>query len=115
MLTSVWSRLAGCAPGELTDGQLAARVYRQARCARARIDPDQWFPVAADVVKAREQAAEAIAVCDACPVQADCLEFALRRAADIGAYGVWGGLVEGERLAVRRRWLTGASAAELLA
>lgn len=101
-------------PGGLPEGELAGRVYRQARCSVSRIDPDQWFPVAIDVAKARDQAAGAIAVCAACRVRADCLEFALRHGSDLGAHGVWGGLVEGERLALRRRWLTGMTVAELL-
>jgi hypothetical protein len=31
-----------------------------------------------------------------------------------GAYGVWGGLVEGERRALRRQWLAGTRVAEFL-
>lgn len=99
---------------ELTDDELTVRVYQQARCACSRIDPDEWFPLTLDVVKARSQAARAIAVCITCPVRADCLEFSLRHAFDVGAHGVWGGLVERERRALRRRWLAGASVAELL-
>jgi WhiB family redox-sensing transcriptional regulator len=49
------------------------------------------------------EAAGAIAVCAACPVRPDCLELSLRYASGIGAYGVWGGLVEAERRALRRR------------
>jgi WhiB family redox-sensing transcriptional regulator len=101
-------------PGGLTEGELAGRVYQQARCAVSRIDPDQWFPVAMDVIRARDQAADAIAVCAACPVRADCLEFALRHGSGLGAHGVWGGLVEGERLSLRRRWLAGTTVAEFL-
>lgn len=101
-------------PGELTDYQLAVRVYRQARCAYEAIDPDEWFPVTFDVVKARSQAARAIAICLTCPVRAACLEFSMRHAYDVGAYGVWGGLVEKERRALRRRWLAGASVTELI-
>lgn len=101
-------------PGELTEGELAERVYQQARCAASRVDPDQWFPVAVAVVKARDQAADAISVCADCLVQPDCLEFALRHGSEIGAHGVWDGLVEGERLALRRRWLSGTAAAEFL-
>lgn len=101
-------------PGVLTDRELAVRVYRQARCAGSRVDPDEWFPLTMDAAKARDQAAGAIAICTACPVRADCLELSLRHATDIGAHGVWGGLVEGERLALRRSWLAGTSVAELL-
>jgi len=81
-------------PRDLTDGELAGWVYRQARCAGSPVDPDDWFPVTHDVAKARDQAAQAIAVCARCPVRPDCLELSLRHACGIGAHGVWGGLVE---------------------
>ena len=97
-----------------TDGELAGRVYGQARCASSCLDPDEWFPLALDVAKARDQAANAIAICTDCPVRADCLELSLRHPFDIGAYGVWGGLVEGERRALRRQWLAGTRVTEFL-
>lgn len=100
--------------GALAEDELADRVYQQARCAVSRVDPDQWFPVAVDVTAARGQAADAIAVCATCPVRADCLEFALRHGSDIGAHGVWGGLVERERLSLRNRWLAGTTVTDLL-
>ncbi len=96
-------------PRVLGYGELAARVYRRARCAVSRVDPDEWFPIAQDVDRARVEAAGAIAVCAACPVRPDCLELSLRYASGIGAYGVWGGLVEAERRVLRRRWLRGDS------
>ena len=99
---------------ELTDEQLTSRLYQRARCARSRLDPDEWFPVTPEVTKARHQAARAIAVCITCPVRAYCLEYSLRHAYDIGAHGVWGGLVENERRALRRRWLSGTSVTELI-
>jgi WhiB family transcriptional regulator, redox-sensing transcriptional regulator len=102
-----WLCHARCEPSDLTDGELAGRVYRQARCASSCLDPDEWFPIALDVAKARDQAANAIAICADCPVRPDCLELSLRHPFDIGAYGVWGGLVEGERRALRRQWLAG--------
>jgi WhiB family transcriptional regulator, redox-sensing transcriptional regulator len=105
---------AQCEPSELTDGELAGRVYRLAGCAGSRVDPDEWFPVARDVAMARDQAAHAIAVCAGCPVRADCLELSLRHASGVGAHGVWGGLVEEERRAVRRRWLAGTGVGEFL-
>ena len=101
-------------PSELTDGELAGRVNRQARCASSCLDPDEWFPLAPDAAKARDQAANAIAICTNCPVRADCLELSLRHPFDIGAYGVWGGLVEGERRALRRQWLAGTRVTEFL-
>src|SRR3984957_11944896 len=84
-------------PHDLTDGELAGQVYQLARCAGSRVDPDDWFPEARGVAKARDQAARAIAVCARCPVRPDCLELSMRYAFGIGAYGVWGGLVEEER------------------
>lgn len=114
MLTTARPCLAWREPGELNDSELADRVYRHAGCARSRLDPDEWFPLTADVSKARNQAAGAIAVCCACPVRADCLELSLRQASGIAAYGVWGGLVEEERRSLRHRWLAGASVTEFL-
>ena len=64
------------------------------------VDPDLFFPVSA---RGRDdgQAARAKAVCGRCPVRARCLSYAL--AAGGGVQGIWGGLSEGERLALRRR------------
>jgi WhiB family redox-sensing transcriptional regulator len=102
-------------PGAMTERELVARLRSPlARCAGSSLDPDEWFPIAVDVQKARAQAAAAIAVCDSCPVRGACLELALRQGQDVGRYGVWGGLVEGERQAVRRKWLTGIPVADLL-
>ena len=101
-------------PGELSNSNLASLVYRHGRCVSSRIDPDQWFPVAKDVVMAREEAADAIAVCVACPVRAECLEYSLRHGSDFGVYGVWGGMVEGERRLLRLRWLDGTRVTEFL-
>jgi WhiB family redox-sensing transcriptional regulator len=99
-------------PGDLSDSNLASLVYQYGRCVSSGIDPDQWFPVAPDAVMARELAADAIAVCVACPVRAECLEYSLRHGSDSGAYGVWGGMVEGERRLLRPRWLAGTCVRE---
>jgi len=101
-------------PHDLTDRELAGRLYRLARCASSRVDPDAWFPMTWDVAKARDQAAHAIAVCARCPVRPDCLELSLRQSFGIGSHGVWGGLVEEERRAIRRAWLAGTSVTEFL-
>jgi hypothetical protein len=101
-------------PNDQTDSELARRVYRLARCAGSRVDPDVWFPVGHDADGARDEAARAIAVCACCPVRPDCLELSLRHAFGIGAHGVWGGLVEEERRSARCRWLAGTSVTELL-
>lgn len=43
---------------------------------------------------------EARAVCDACPVRLDCLDYALRAKE---RFGMWGGLTPLERLRIERR------------
>jgi hypothetical protein len=101
-------------PHDLTDRELAGRVYRLARCASSSVDPDAWFPMTWDVAKARDQAARAIAVCARRPVRPDCPELSLRHAFGIGSHGLWGGLVEEERLAIRRAWLAETSVTEFL-
>ena len=85
-------RVAPSLPAPSTDQALRARVIRDARCSDARLDPDAWFPVSAEVGRARQEAAAAIAVCTACRVRGQCLELSLRHW-DIGQHGVWGGLV----------------------
>ena len=89
-------------PGAFSDQASWARVVRNARCADASLDADQWFPVSAEAGKARHEAAAAIAVCSTCLVRAQCLALSLRHW-DIGQHGVWGGLVAAERAALRRR------------
>ena len=85
-----------------TDLALRALVIRDARCADGRLDPEAWFPVSAEAVKARQEAAAAIAICTACRVRGQCLEFSLQHW-DIGQHGVWGGLVAADRAELRRR------------
>jgi hypothetical protein len=85
----------------LADQALSEHVVRYARCADSNLDPDNWFPISAEIDKARQEAAAAITVCTACVVRAQCLALSLRRW-DVGQYGVWGGLVAAERMALRR-------------
>jgi WhiB family transcriptional regulator, redox-sensing transcriptional regulator len=108
--------LAGPAmAASLTDEELAARVMSPlARCSGSATDPDEWFPVAAVVPAARAEAQHALALCDACPVRAECLEMSLRQWHTIGKYGIWGGLVEAERAIAHREWLSGAPVTALL-
>jgi Transcription factor WhiB len=89
---------------QLTDAALAAEVTRNARCADGTVDPDEWFPVSTEAEAARLEAADATAICTACPVRGACLELSLRHWT-IGQHGVWGGLVAADRVALRRRWL----------
>jgi WhiB family redox-sensing transcriptional regulator len=88
--------------GAFSDQASWSQVIRNARCADASLDADQWFPVSAEAGKARQEAAAAIAICTTCPVRAQCLALSLRHW-DIGQHGIWGGLVAAERAALRRR------------
>jgi WhiB family transcriptional regulator, redox-sensing transcriptional regulator len=58
------------------------------------LDTNVFFPLT------DEEADEAKAICAACPVREECLEFALLTRQDDG---VWGGLTETERRRLRRR------------
>jgi hypothetical protein len=76
------------APYPCADQSPWALLTRHARCAGAGLDPDQWFPASAEEGKARQEAAEAIAICNSCLVRAPCLALSLRYW-DIGQHGVW--------------------------
>lgn len=68
------------------------------------VDPDLFFPERGASTK------EAKAVCRACVVREDCLEYALENSEK---FGIWGGLSERERRRLRRaRALARAAAAE---
>jgi WhiB family transcriptional regulator, redox-sensing transcriptional regulator len=77
-------------------------LVRHARCIDADLDPDQWFPVSSEAGKARHEAAAALAICNSCPVRAECLALSLQHW-DIGQHGIWGGLLAAERAKLRRR------------
>ncbi|QTE28676.1 WhiB family transcriptional regulator [Pengzhenrongella sicca] len=62
-------------------------------------DPELFFPIGGSA-PAVLQLAEAKAVCGRCPVIQTCLTWALEARQDVG---VWGGLAEDERIALRRR------------
>jgi WhiB family transcriptional regulator, redox-sensing transcriptional regulator len=64
----------------------------------AHLDTNLFFPVGL-TGSAIEQTNLVKSVCNDCPVQNQCLEFALRTLQD---YGVWGGRTEDERRAIRR-------------
>jgi WhiB family redox-sensing transcriptional regulator len=71
--------------------------WRSAACQEA--DPELFFPVAAHGPGARETA-RAKAVCAACRVRRQCLQYAL---ATHQLHGVWGGTSEDERQLQARR------------
>ncbi|WP_405810700.1 WhiB family transcriptional regulator [Streptomyces sp. NBC_00210] len=62
-------------------------------------DPDLFFPVGS-TGPALLQVTEAKSVCGRCPVREQCLEWAIELGQD---FGVWGGLDENERRALKRR------------
>ena len=63
------------------------------------VEPDLFFPIASSGPATRQIAA-AKAVCARCPVQPECLNYALETGQDCG---VWGGATEDERRAMRVR------------
>ena len=69
--------------------------------------PDLFFP-AGTTGAAVEEIQAAKAICEQCPVQSQCLRFALRTGQ---AYGIWGGTTEEERVTMRRLARPGRSAA----
>lgn len=115
MATAIASPARAESAAMMTDRQLQARISSpQAHCVGASIDPDEWFPLAAEPPRARSQASHALALCAGCPVRAECLELSLRHWGGVGRYGIWGGMLVPERRALRRRWLAGASVSTLL-
>jgi WhiB family redox-sensing transcriptional regulator len=60
--------------------------------------PDLFFP-AGTTGAARHEIDAAKSVCAECPVQSQCLRFALRTGQ---AYGIWGGTTEDERVTMKR-------------
>jgi len=63
-------------------------------------DPELFFPVGETGKANRAQIAEAKAVCRRCPVTEQCLLWAFESGQDSG---VWGGMSEKERRALKRR------------
>ena len=62
-------------------------------------DPELFFPIG-NTGPALLQIEEARAVCRRCEVQEECLQWALETGQDAG---VWGGMSEDERRALKRR------------
>ena len=94
-------------PAVLTDRQLTDLLTSPlARCSGPGMDPDAWYPVARGQ-RARVQAARAIALCNQCPVRLACLEMSMRQWATGGQHGIWGGLLESERVRVHTAWRAG--------
>jgi len=64
-------------------------------------DPDVFFPIGTTGI-ALEQIETAQRICGACPVSAECLEFALATNQEAG---IWGGMIEDDRRKLRKAWL----------
>jgi WhiB family transcriptional regulator, redox-sensing transcriptional regulator len=64
-------------------------------------DPELFFPEG-KYPEGRPETGVAKAICAGCPVIDKCLEYALTHPA-AAAFGIWGGLLPDERLAVRSR------------
>lgn len=77
------------ASAQLTAGEFVDWRHR-ARCRDC--DPELFFPVGT-TAPAETQAAKAIAVCNLCPVQATCRNYAIaaRTRYGLSFVGVWGG------------------------
>ncbi|MER6961641.1 MULTISPECIES: WhiB family transcriptional regulator [unclassified Streptomyces] len=74
-------------------------MYWRERAACLRVDPDLFFPVG-HTGPALDQIDEAKAVCGRCPVMEQCRDWAV----EVGQVeGIWGGMTESERRALRRR------------
>ena len=84
-----WSEDADAALYARIDGPLAWQQH--ALCAQT--DPEAFFPEKGGSTR------EAKAVCQACQVREECLEYAL---ANDERFGIWGGMSERERRRLRR-------------
>jgi WhiB family transcriptional regulator, redox-sensing transcriptional regulator len=74
--------------------RFAARWRELAACRGT--DLDLFFP------SRGETGGPARQVCSACPVRQQCLDYAITNRI---SYGIWGGLTERERSALRSRWV----------
>ena len=74
-----------------TDEETALAWQADALCAQT--DPEAFFPEKGGSTR------DAKRVCEACPVQAECLDYAMSKDEK---FGIWGGLSERERRRLRR-------------
>jgi WhiB family transcriptional regulator, redox-sensing transcriptional regulator len=77
--------------------------WKAAAACADQLDVD-FFPINDD----RGETTRALAVCAGCPVQDECLAFAIETNQ---ADGIWGGTTPGERSRMRRVWLRDLRAA----
>jgi WhiB family transcriptional regulator, redox-sensing transcriptional regulator len=84
-------------------GLLVHQEHWRTSAARQFADPDLFFPISSSGPSGA-QVAQAKAICAGCPVQRECLAFALRTHQ---VHGVWGGLTEQERYPLTSPTLAG--------
>ena len=89
------------------DAHLAWRQDAECR----DLDPNLFFPIGVTGA-AVDQIAAAKGICSACPVRAECLEFAITTNQE---FGVWGGTSEDERRVLRRQWRARQRAQKVIA
>jgi len=95
----------GLAVQAIKDGELDKLVREvQTGPACAMEDPELFFPgpaaSRAEAAQVEKQTEEAKSICRQCPLRAKCLDDALAQDEE---FGVWGGLSEKERRALKRR------------
>jgi WhiB family redox-sensing transcriptional regulator len=64
-------------------------------------DPNLFFPIGTTGTGAT-QIRQAVAICSACSIQEECLQYALETNQEAG---IWGGHPEDDRRRLRKRWL----------
>jgi WhiB family redox-sensing transcriptional regulator len=96
---SEWFRESGGGKGLLMLSQAIASSDWRSRSACLDEDPELFFPIGT-TGPAAHQVEEAKVVCGRCTVREACLAWALDERQE---HGVWGGLDEDERRALRRR------------
>jgi WhiB family redox-sensing transcriptional regulator len=79
--------------------------WNLAACRNA--EPELFFPISATSASSAT-VERAKRVCESCPVQSQCLRFALRHRQE---QGIWGGLTEDERRSLNRRMAASERAA----
>ena len=85
-------------------------LWDNALCAGSEY-PNWWFPEVGNAITNEEIiiTGMALEICDACPIRDQCLEVGMQD--DDIRFGIWGGMLAGERLALRNK-LTGKRATE---
>ena len=86
-------QLAGTRPGAELGTFIADLPAWMDEAVCAQTDPEEFFPTVGISAAAAKQ------VCRSCPVQADCLDYAVTHGE---RFGIWGGLTERERRRLRR-------------